>query len=217
MSAFTIAFPALTFGRYPSISGTMGPLWRRMSEGPSSIRLFELAREGDAGALDLLLRRYLPRLRRWARGRLPARARGLLDTDDLVQDVLLRSVRHIESFEIREGAGFYGYLRRGLVNRIRDEARRLGRTPEHDELDDARADDRPTPLEETIGRDRLARYESALARLRDEEREAIVARIEMGCSYLEVAETLGKSSPDAARMAVARALVKLAKEIGRED
>jgi len=146
----------------------------------------------------------------------PRGARSLLDTDDVLQDVLLRSVRRVGSFEIRDGVGFYGYLRRGLTNRLRDEYRRLGRTPEHGELDGEEVDAGPSPLEETIGRDRAARYEAALGRLRDEEREAVVARLEMGCSYQEVAESLGKSSADAARMMVGRALRKLAEDMGRD-
>jgi RNA polymerase sigma-70 factor (ECF subfamily) len=182
----------------------------------SSIRLFDRARGGSADAIELLYRRYLPRLRRWASGRLPRTARGILDTDDLVQEVLMRSVRHVGSFEPRGDVGFYGYLRRGLTNRIRDEIRRARRTPETAELAGDELAAGPTPLEEVIGRQHLERYESALGRLRVEEREAIVARIEMGCSYQEVADALGKPSPDAARMAVARALVRLAKEMNTD-
>lgn len=184
--------------------------------GESSILLLARAQRGDRTALEHLYARYLPRLRRWARGRVPRNSRSLLDTDDLLQDVLLRSIRHVGSFEIRDGVGFYGYLRRGLTNRLRDEYRRLQRTPEHADLDGTEEDARPSPLEEAIGHDRFARYETALSKLRDDEREAVVARLEMGCNYQEVAEALGKSSPDAARMMVARALVKLAQEMGHE-
>ena len=49
--------------------------------------------------------RYLPRLSRWASGRLPRWARDLSDTDDLVQDTLIRSVANLGHFEARgEGA-----------------------------------------------------------------------------------------------------------------
>ena len=70
-----------------------------------------------------------------------------------------------------------------------------------------------SPLEAAIGREEVARYEAALARLRPEDREAIVARIEMGYDYVELAEALGKPSPDAARKAVQRAVVRLAEEL----
>jgi hypothetical protein len=44
----------------------------------------------------------------------------------------------------------------------------------------------------------------------------VVARVEMGSTYLEIAEALGKPSTDAARMAVSRALIRLAEEMHRE-
>ena len=62
----------------------------------------------------------------------------------------------------------------------------------------------------------LAKYDRALERLDAETREAVIARIEMGCSYAEIAEAMGKPSPDAARMAVSRALVRLAEEMRRD-
>jgi RNA polymerase sigma-70 factor (ECF subfamily) len=83
------------------------------------------------------------------------------------------------------------------------------------------ADDIPasnaSPLEETIGQEALGRYESALASLRDVDREAIIARIEMGQGYDEIAVALGKPSPDAARVAVQRALVRLAAKMNHGE
>jgi DNA-directed RNA polymerase specialized sigma24 family protein len=61
----------------------------------------------------------------------------------------------------------------------------------------------------------VERYEAALQRLRPEEREAIIARVEMERSYQEIAISLGKPSADAARMAVSRALLRLAEEMNR--
>jgi DNA-directed RNA polymerase specialized sigma24 family protein len=60
-----------------------------------------------------------------------------------------------------------------------------------------------------VGRDDTQRYEVALQRLKDEEREAVVARIEMRCSYAEIADLLGKPTPNAARMTVVRAMERL--------
>jgi RNA polymerase sigma-70 factor (ECF subfamily) len=84
------------------------------------------------------------------------------------------------------------------------------------DLDDLQLQARESPLEEAIGRQALERYESALARLRPEEREAIIARVEMDYSYEEMAEALGKPSADAARKAARRALLRLAEEMKRE-
>lgn len=182
----------------------------------STLALLELARRGDRAALDRLCARYIPRLRRWARGRLPSSARDLLETDDLIQEILIRTVRRVGQFEPRTIGEFHAYLRRALTNRIRDEVRRVRNVPETAELFDEEESPGLSPIEVLIGREDLARYEAALKRLRPEDQEAIVARIEMGCSYQEVAETLGKPSPDAARMAVTRAIVRLAEEMRDE-
>jgi RNA polymerase sigma-70 factor (ECF subfamily) len=181
----------------------------------STVSLVHRARDGDGAALEALCRRFLPRLQRWASGRLPGYARDLLATDDLVQDALFQSVRRIGEFRSdREGA-FQVYVRQVVLNRIRDQIRRphLMRTlegvPE-------RAEPAPSALEELIGRQTLERYEAALARLKPEDREAIVARLEMAGTYEELAPVLQKPTADAARMAVARALARLAKEMGHE-
>ncbi len=173
------------------------------------------ARGGDRDAVDALCARYLPRLRRWARGRLPIWARDLIDTDDLVVDTLAETARHFASFEVRWDGAFQAFLREALRNRLRDEIRRVRRRPTKAELSEEEVDAGPSPLEEAVGREMVERYEAALGRLRDAEREAVVARIEMGCTYPEVADVLGKPSADAARMAVGRALVRLVEEMTR--
>jgi RNA polymerase sigma-70 factor (ECF subfamily) len=53
------------------------------------------ARSGDHAALDRLFLRHLRPLQRWASGRLPGWARGLADTDDLVQDTLLHTLKRV--------------------------------------------------------------------------------------------------------------------------
>ena len=70
-------------------------------EAESSFALVLRAREGDDIALERLCRRYLPRLERWAHGRLPAWARGTLDTQDLAQEALVHAVQKLKTFEPR--------------------------------------------------------------------------------------------------------------------
>jgi RNA polymerase sigma-70 factor (ECF subfamily) len=181
----------------------------------SSLQLLERARVGDHEAFDALMQRYLPRLRRWASGRLPRFARDLSDTDDLVQDTLLQTLRHIDTFEPRSEGALQAYLRQGILNRIRDRFRQVARRPAPTELDTQTPDHQPSPLEEAIGRQALERYERALGRLRPQDREAIVARVEMDCTNAEIARALGKPSANAARMTVERALVRLAEEMRR--
>jgi RNA polymerase sigma-70 factor (ECF subfamily) len=181
----------------------------------STFELVQRAKTGDRDALDRLLTRCIPLLRRWASGRLPRWSRDLMDTDDLVQETVVRTVNRIDAFEPRHQGALQAYLRQAVMNRIRDEVRRGTRGPSQAELDANLADRHASPLEEVIGREAVERYEAALAALRPEEREAIVARVEMDGSYEQVARALGKPSPDAARMAVSRALLRLAQEMSR--
>lgn len=182
----------------------------------STAELLNHAREGDQAAQAGLLSVYLPRLKRWATGRLPAGARGLLDTDDIVQDAALRVLGHLQEFEPRGPGAFQTYLRETVLNRIRDEYRRSRR--QHPERLGVDKDPSPeaSPLEQTVGRETLRRYEEALARLRAEDREIVVSRVEFDWGYREIAEFHGKVSADAARMAVRRALLRLAEEMGHE-
>lgn len=182
----------------------------------SSLTLLRLAQAGDRAAADRLIARYLPRLRRWAHGRLPRYARDIADTSDLVQETLARTFLHIERFDPRGEGALQAYLRQAVMNRIRDELRRTGRRPERWHLAPTQPDSGPSPLEEAVGRELLEKYERALGRLRPEDREAIIGRVEMHLSYQELAATLDKPSANAARMAVERALVRLACEMDED-
>jgi RNA polymerase sigma-70 factor (ECF subfamily) len=188
---------------------------RNRADLESTAELIERARNGDRAALDRLFARHRPALQRWASGRLPKWARDLADTDDLVQDTLLQTFKRIGDFEPRRVGALQAYLRQAVVNRLRDELRRKGRRPESTDLDGLSLDGGLSPLEQAIGREAVEHYEQALQRLKPEEREAIILRVEMGYSYEEMAGALGKPTPDAARKAAQRALVRLAEEMKR--
>ena len=181
----------------------------------STFSLIERARAGDQQALERLFARHLEPLRRWASGRLPKWARDLADTDDLVQDTLLKTFRRMDSFEPRRVGALQAYLRNAVLNRLRDELRRKGRQPESTSLDSIEIEAGESPLELAIGREKVDAYERALAQLKPEEREAIIARVELGYSYEELAMMLDKPTADAARKAAQRALVRLAEEMKR--
>lgn len=183
----------------------------------STFRLLERVRGGDQAAVEALFARYLVPLRRWASGRLPRRMRDAADTQDLVQETLLQTFKHIEAFEPRREGALQAYLRQALMNRIRDELRRFNRRGPVEAIDSQVPDAGPSPLEHAIGREAADEYERALGRLRPGDREAIIARVEMGCSYEDLAEALGKPTPEAARKAAQRALVRLAVEMKRAE
>jgi len=183
----------------------------------STIYLLTRAREGDLEALERLFARYLPPLRRWASGRLPQWARDLAETQDLVQDTLLQVFKKIDGFDYRGEGAFQAYLRQALMNRLRNEIRRADRRPVHDAVDDAGieafANDDTSPLEAVVGREALQQYDDALQRLSEGDREAIIARVELGMTYDQMAQALNKPTAGAARLAVTRALVRLAAEM----
>jgi RNA polymerase sigma-70 factor (ECF subfamily) len=180
-----------------------------LSDEPT-IELVLRARQGDRMAVEALLQRCLPSLKRWAHGRLPPAARGSLDTGDLVQDAAMHALRRLDTFEPRHVGAMQAYLRQSVVNRIRDEVRRIGRHPAPVELSDDQASDDTSPLEAAIQAESYDRYREALGRLRPRDREMVVARVEVQWTLGEITSRFGMPSVDAARMAVSRALKRLA-------
>ena len=185
---------------------------RRVNES-ETFQILLRARAGDSDAVELLCARYLPRLHRWARGRLPRGARSAVDTGDIVQEVLVSVIKRLQVFEPRDEGAFQAYLRQALANRLVDEGRRTVTRPAASPLDSAWPSNGPSPLEIAIGREGMERYERALSKLKPEDQRAIVARCEWGMSHEEVAQAIDKPSANAARVAVHRALVRLAREM----
>jgi RNA polymerase sigma-70 factor (ECF subfamily) len=179
-----------------------------LSDEPT-IELVVKARSGNREAVEALLQRCLPQLRRWAHGRLPAAARGSLDTGDLVQETVLHVLRRLDTFELRHVGAMQAYLRQSVINRIRDEVRKISRQPAPDELPEDLASDLTSPLEAAVQSEAYERYRDALAELGPRDREMIVARIEAQWSLAEIAQRFGIRTPDAARMAISRALRRL--------
>ena len=148
---------------------------------------------------------------------MPGWARDLSDTHDLVQETVFQVFRKLDRFDYRGEGALKAYLRHSLMNRIRNEIRRVHLRPASEELDSAAQDPGTSPIDAAIGAEAVEQYEAALDRLKPDERELIISRIELGMTYQQMADALKKPSPDAARMAVARALVRLAEEMGMTD
>lgn len=179
----------------------------------STVDLLDRARGGNEAAWEMVFRRCVRGLRRFAVGRLPAPCRGMNDTEDLVQDTVIRALGHLDRFEFRHEGALLAYLRQSLLNRIVDEVRKTSRRPLEVSLPEEHVDHGASPLEAAIGQQNIERYELALARLRPRDREAIVLRLEQQVGYEDLAVQLGMPSPNAARVAVKRALYRLANQM----
>jgi RNA polymerase sigma factor (sigma-70 family) len=171
-------------------------------------------REGDERAVETLFQRLIPVLRRMARGRIPPRARSLKDTYDPVMTVAERTLPHLKQFDPRQKGCLVAYARRIMTNELRDEFRRQCRTPEMMELVEEIPSAEADPLQNAIESEALATYRRALEQLTPDEQDLILLSLELGFSHAEVADAMGRPSPNAARMAIARALARLAERMG---
>ena len=183
-----------------------------MASVESTATLLDLVRGGDAMAGERLMARYLPLLRRWARGRLPAHARDLNDTHDLVQITLLSALKGVANFRPQREGAFLAYLRTSLMNAIRMELRRVGRHGLDERLPE---EESSVAMDASLpALDDFLDYEAALAKLSPLRREAVILRFEFGIGFAEIAEALHRPTANAAHMLVSRALVDLARELG---
>jgi len=151
-----------------------------------------------------LIERALPTFRRWLHGRVPA-SFGL-EQEDLVKEA---ATRVVESRRGRQPThtGAFQILRQSVINRIRDELRKQGRQPSGGEDIDTNPE-----LPYTVDQ-----YREALQKLTERNRDLIVARVEHGQSYEEIAETFSLPGADAARMSVARAIKRLVEKLREEE
>ena len=182
-----------------------------------TVELLRRARAGEHDALERLFDHHVPILRRWASGRMPRWARNADDTWDVVQETVVQTLKHIDTFEPRGVGALQAYLRRAVINRIRNAIRRATIRPQLSELPADIPNHDTSALDTVIRQQAKERYDAGLASLDPLERDALLGRIELGLSYSALAQALGKPSPDAARMTVARAMMKLSKAMNREQ
>jgi RNA polymerase sigma-70 factor (ECF subfamily) len=175
--------------------------------------LVRAARRGDADALGLLLGRVLPGIERWARGRLPRWVRRGADTPDLIQDAVLGTIRQLDTLELRGRGALAAYLRQAVRNRIRDEYRRVAVRGATIALSRGLADPGASPFDEAAAAADAARYRQALATLTPEDQELVVGHVELGYTHAQLGCMTGRSA-NAARMALGRAIHRLAQRMG---
>ena len=159
-----------------------------------------------------MFERLFPPLRHWAHGRLPSWARSFSDTADLVQDALLNTFRRIDLVDVKRKGALQAYLRQAVRNRVRDELRGTSQHGSNESIASSLVDHQPSPLELAIGAETHARYVAALTRLRPNDQELIVGRLDLEYSYEQLALATGRRGAEAARIAVRRALTRLVDE-----
>lgn len=177
-------------------------------------------RGGDALAREDLFRRFEAPLLRFLHGRLPREAQGLIDTQDAAQDVCSRVFRSLERFDHRGVGAFWAYLRQAALNYLRDLPKTPGRLRRAQSMVDESyahpAANTKGPEERAVAAEDIAAFERALAILDERTREALLLRFELDAEYAVIAAECEFSSPDAARMAVTRAIERVTAEIARE-
>jgi len=153
--------------------------------------LVDLARRGDARALEALLASVAPSIHRFGM----RMCRNENDADDVVQDTLLAIATHLGEFEGRSSVSSWAFaLARSACTRRR---RGLKNRPTEGE-EAALAEPSPTPSPEDAASDRelALALAGALHALPDEQREVVLLRDVEGLSAPEAADALGISSTD---------------------
>jgi RNA polymerase sigma factor (sigma-70 family) len=181
----------------------------------STLDLVARLRAGDKEALDIVWARCWKSLSCFAAGRVPPRIRGMLETQDLVAEALEKGLSRLLDIELARDGALMSYLRRVLKNLIVDKIRAADRSPLRASLDDQQLDDTLSPLDRALEREKAELYEAALERLKPRDAELILLRVEQQSNYDEIALHRGLPTANAARIAVRRALFRLAHEMSR--
>ena len=161
-------------------------------------RLVELVRTGDEAAFADLIRRYQPRLLRFAEATVGSHAVA----EEVCQDTWLAVVRGVDRFEGR--SSFKTWLFRILLNRARTGARREERAGRPDDQVVERFDasgawaSPPVPWadrvdERLVAEDLARRVHDLLSGLPEQQRQVVVLRDVEGLPAAEVASLLGIS------------------------
>ncbi len=182
----------------------------------STCQLINRCNAGETGARDLLARRCLPTLQRWARGRLPLYGRDLAETEDLVQITVVRAFNNLERFESEGQGAFLAYLRSILLSCAKDEVRRTMRARQRIVPADTLRLMGAKTRDSTLELEELEAFEVLVDRLPEPKRSAVILRVEMGFDYDFIAEELNYSSANAVRMMIQRSLTELAQQLNDE-
>lgn len=171
------------------------------------VALLHSAQAGDRAAFARIVERYWPRLFRWLYHLTHDRHLA----EDLAQESFLKALANLTRFRV--GTNFRAWLFRighnALANFHRSQTRRRGAMPE----------DLPTrepgPVDRACTQEALADLASAVDRLPNDFKGALLLRVEEGLSFRQIAGVLDITE-ETARWRVFKARQKLMTELERE-
>ncbi|MGW6704571.1 RNA polymerase sigma factor [Streptomyces sp. NPDC054956] len=169
------------------------------------------AQDGDENAFRTVYRAVHPRLLGYVRTLV-----GDADAEDVTSEAWLQIARDLDSFT-GDADRFRGWAARIARNRALDHIRMRGRRPavggdETELTGHAAESDTAVEAMESLS---TGRTMALIARLPQDQAEAVVLRVVVGLDAKSAAETLGKR-PGAVRTAAHRGLKKLAEMLGAE-
>jgi len=182
--------------------------------------LVSKASQGDAGAVESLLARYLPDLVVYIERHAARSVRERESKQDLAQSVCREVLEKLRDGRLafRGEPEFRQWLYRAAVLKLADRARfwKAERRDAGREQPIAAASgsgfhpaDPQTPSQHALAHEELARFEEAVASLPERSREVLALRLVEGLSHREMAERLATSEANS-RMLLSRALAQLA-------
>ncbi len=185
-----------------------------MPSAPSSSDLLRRARQGSDAALNLLYERCAGRLLAYIRLRLGRELRAKMESRDILQATLLKSLTHLHELKGEERESLMAWLARIAEHEIRDRADYHQRQRRDAAREVAIDDESPlavsarSALSQVILDERARALEAAMDTLSPAHREVILLRKFEELTFPEIARRLGKSE-DASRMLFARAMTAL--------
>jgi RNA polymerase sigma-70 factor (ECF subfamily) len=217
------------FGQRREVIKGMGLLMENNSA--ETVRLVELARTGDANALNAIFARHRERLRRMVELRLDRRLAGRVDASDVVQDGFVDAVTRLPDFLADPKLPLFLWLRLVVGERLS----KVHRTHLGAQMRDAGLEvslyrdalpaassaalaaqllgKQTSPVDAAVRAEQMIRVQEAINALDPIDREIIALRNFEELSRAEAARVLGIEEPAAAKRYV-RALRRLRPALG---
>jgi len=192
----------------------------RPMTGPAITDLIQQAKAGSPDALNALYERSGGRLLAYIRLRMGRDLRARLESRDILQATLLKSIQHFDDFRGSYTPSLMAWLAAIAEREIRDRADHAHRHRRDAAREVPIEDDVELPaparsaLTHAILSEEAERLESALESLTPAHREVILLRKFQELSFGEIGQRLGKSE-DACRMLFARAMTALTLALDR--